>query len=798
MAQLETIIVRIAGLSIDHLDHANKSSLPGMMQMLELSERLGAYTDFLRDTLFEVVCRPEITKSQRNAALELKRAIHNCRSPKIGPRQIDEIKLLLNRQSGGILNLWLDDIAAFQMQKRIWDSEADRYFKEDVRKANCNALQDDGFSRAIKSTAWDVYCQLLPLKRDTDIGVLSNAERKLLTYIARAAWKTSPKSTFMYSGRLDLEAPDEGQGSRLELVSAYTTTHANPAIFNELQRLRPHEQNPETLVFRHKRAGSVNGSVTYPRSNFTAVNAGLWRSDRNSELMLGKAVTSVLFGIPREGQTTEAFFTALQAQGLTAPEAQAVIRIMLREGVIFLERFLGPDQLNFEMRLNELKAILAEDACATNNHWHNPGQISECLASVRNDFGITSALTRAGDARSEYGIAELRGKVFDSELRQCIGALELVLKDFVAVNPIYIMLAETFLREFDGDEYIDLSRLLEAFLRNYQSSVSNTANWSADDLIKSGHKVPVTAYFQVVSGSSDVRVVLNQAQTFSLSQSLRALPENKNDKENYLDKYRAWLEYLYHPAEPIEVPVCNSCNGMQSHPIITKSILDWGNETDSEDPVLEIEELIVSFDKSNRKFLLKNKNTHQHVSLVYLGGVVSQPAWGAGYLLTILNNPFVLNLPTIVSAESQLLAENPGNEGKVLHAPRIQRGKVVIRRAFWMVPSRIIEGLLKGSRSDGFLNLYKFCKANGINCQLFIYPSSGGDKIKFYTQKAFRKPQFLDIFNPALYSTLSRISEMSDYVILVEALPGKDEQWLQQVSDQRRVSELQIEFSLEM
>ena len=285
--------------------------------------------------------------------------------------------------------------------------------------------------------------------------------------------------------------------------------------------------------------------------------------------------------------------------------------------------------------------------------------------------------------------------------------------------------------------------------------------------------------------------MLNQAQTFSLSQSLRALPADVVAREELISTYRAWLSTLYGDADPVEVPICNRCNGLQDHPRLTASILDWGNETGHSTPCIAVEDVAVHFDARSYRFCLVDERTGKKLSFVYLGGLVPQPTWGDAYPLTVLSNPFQMALPSLLDAELELV----GVDG-VAHVPRVERGRIVLRRAFWRVPSREILQLLRGTRTDAYLALRSFCNAYAIPTHVFIRPSAGGDRTKYYTHKAFRKPLFFDAGNPALYSVLIRVAKLAESVVFVEAIPGPHDQWLERVAGQRRVSELQMEFAL--
>jgi hypothetical protein len=504
-------------------------------------------------------------------------------------------------------------------------------------------------------------------------------------------------------------------------------------------------------------------------------------------VLLGEPTTRALFSVPADGQPLGSFISALEANGASSREAQAVVRILEREGVVRLE---GTD-VEFDAQLESLQERLVEDAAPDNPRWLNPDQVAEALTDVRRLIGATGATVEASGSRFEHGVARLSGQIHDDQLEHCLAELEALLPAYLIVNPGYTALIRAWHRASDGAESIPLLRLLEAFGAPAQAPDSPEQGLDAATLLDAGHRPPVTAYFQMACLSGGYRLVLNQAQTFSLSQSLRALPAEGPEREALLRTYSAWLKTLHDDAEPVEVPLCNRCNGLQDHPRITPAVLDWGNETGHPGPTIAIEDVQVAFEAPTQRFRLTDGRTGRKLSLVYLGGILPQAVWGDAYPLTVLGNPLQLALPSLFDAESEL-----ADPDRVAHAPRLERGSIVLRRALWRVPSRDILRLLEGTRTDAFLAIRDFFTANGIPTHVFMRPSAGGDRVKYYTNKTFRKPLFFDGANPALYPALLRLTEHSEHVVLVEATPGPNDQWLERVANQRRVSELQVEFAL--
>ena len=790
MPRLDTIIVRLAGLTIAHMSRSNRAMVDDLVELASLSTAIDAQRGRLVDELHELVRLAGTRKQLRNDALEVKRAVHNRRAPKLSAPRLDAVMAPLSVSAQAALTKWLADYAAFQSRKAALDIGMEIAINADVRGAIREALADDSFNRALRSTAWPLFVQLQPPREAYIDGALSSAERKALVYISRAAWKTSPLSTFLHSGRLELQAPELGNPATLEIKDKYATTHVNPALLDELQRHQslPISTNTDATVRRHRRAAATpSGAIRYLKAVYGTANAGSWRADRKSELALGGTVACALFAIPASGQPLGEFLTALAASGVNEAEAQAIVRILEREGVITLTR-QGNESAAL---LNSLKEALTEDAALDNPRWKNADEVAALLTDVRQSMGAATATIRSNDARYEHGVAYLSGRVLDDQMEQCLTELETLLPDYLVVNPAYAALASVWRHKCGDASAMPLQQLLEAYSASAPAASATELLWDTATLLNAGHRAPVTAYFQIACQPDGYRLVLNQAQTFSLSQSLRALPSDLRAREELLASYRTWLHTLYGDAEPVEVPICNLCNGLQDHPRLTAAVLDWGNETGHAAPSVAIEDVQVNFDAQSRRFCLTDERAGRKLSLVYLGGLVPQPTWGDAYPLTVLSNPFQVALPSLLDAELEL-----GDTDEVAHAPRVERGRIVLRRALWRVPSREILRLFADTRSDAFLALRDFCSAYAIPAHVFMRPSAGGDRAKYYKHKTFRKPMFFDAGNPALYPALVRLAKLAEHVVLVEAVPGPNDQWLERVAGQRRVSELQVEFAL--
>jgi hypothetical protein len=118
----------------------------------------------------------------------------------------------------------------------------------------------------------------------------------------------------------------------------------------------------------------------------------------------------------------------------------------------------------------------------------------------------------------------------------------------------------------------------------------------------------------------------------------------------------------------------------------------------------------------------------------------------------------------------------------VIALPRVEVGRVTLRRASWLVPRRLVPRRRKGQTdADYLLGLHRWLRREGIPLQCFVRSlrsdSAAGVKVR---GSKWRKPLFIDFANWFLLTVFERRTRAEDgadneLIVLEEALPAPEE-----------------------
>lgn len=786
MPSFELALLRMGGLP---LSFAEALSCPEvdkrLAEIASLDYELEHHRVSLERVLYAVV--PALApsdKDRRRQTLELARAVHGCRTPKISPSFVDDIEPLLSPDASRQLRAWT--IASFKRHSLIEHLENDlgRATNRHARLALKHALSQPAFSDALLLNASVVFKQLLADDRQGDSS-LSQAERAGIAYLLRASWKTSPLGTFMYLGQLTLGDQVNGPRTSRRAETLKTLTRLEPSYALELRRLAVHTFDARATVMLNPTVEYLSEhEIRFLKPSFLPSNGGVWRTDQYSDVHLGESLIKALKAII-PGATLEGLIAQFSIE---IPNAHTTLASLLRFGVLVPSVFEGhPKSEKLKSRLRDLEATVTSTLPSGSIEQTRLVASWEHQAlSARRELGITEGIAPLDRLKDDCGWFD-GSHIGDGRLKGIASALEAVLSRYVCINPWYELLQDYFQRRFAGRI---CTNLMDFAWSAYPYCLSTQRPTTSLSLTASttGEIVPVTAYVQLAEqADGSLRTYLNQAQSLTLSQTIKRLDECDSNFLNQRRQYSRWLQYLFNPAEPIEVPICSDCNSLQVHPSITQRVLRWGNEAVINKSTLDITSLSLSLD-NNRFSLFDSLETP--VALVYLGAVLPSPAWGPPYLFTLLSNPFVLKLPTTLSEERSASA------GTVTFVPELIETDIVVRRACWIVKSTLLRSFCEKSALRTHYKIKAFRETHNIPRRCFIRPSLVGVPKKQPARKRPDKPMFVDFDSPVFQGFLQRVASNCEQVIITPAAPDVSEQWIRDDQEQVRVTELQLELGL--
>ncbi|MEU4834398.1 lantibiotic dehydratase [Streptosporangium sp. NPDC023615] len=112
----------------------------------------------------------------------------------------------------------------------------------------------------------------------------------------------------------------------------------------------------------------------------------------------------------------------------------------------------------------------------------------------------------------------------------------------------------------------------------------------------------------------------------------------------------------------------------------------------------------------------------------------------------------------------------------VVPVPRVEVGRVVVRRARWVAPAARVPLRRKGERdADHYLRLVAWVRSHGIPARCFVRaPAAGRDRLGAVLDKS-RKPIYMDFANGLLVTAFDRmVRAAGPVVVFEEALPDPE------------------------
>jgi hypothetical protein len=191
--------------------------------------------------------------------------------------------------------------------------------------------------------------------------------------------------------------------------------------------------------------------------------------------------------------------------------------------------------------------------------------------------------------------------------------------------------------------------------------------------------------------------------------------------------------------------------------MLTDRVLAWPSEPLRGGNQLPLPETALIMDERGRLRLIDGDGAL--VAPVYLGGTMPHHSWGPVFWLTVLGQPWQVEL-----FDGAALA--PAG-APVSHEPRRTSGRVVLARARWTVSSEVVRLWLRGG---GAARLRSFGgERNAWQIPRFFYAT----RLSFQIEASgdARKPLWIDAMNPLCLDMLASLASTSETLRIVEALP---------------------------
>ncbi len=795
-------LLRVAALPCEVLTHLSPILTPSHLQrVLVHMAKMETLRLPIEDALYGIV--PRIESAQRGAALDIRRAVHNGRfcSP---TAEVRAALRAVSEDAYQLLELWLTE--AQRAVEAVAETELclEKEVNDITRPGLWTVAQRPEFLRALAHASPDL-ARSLSREHPKPCGVQSNKiERSLLAYLIRAAAKTSPFGVFMHQAVFAVDPECKSDRIVMDPAERSSRSYLNPGLRTVLHGGaygccgKPDHStyivNP-TLSWN---ADNVGNAVVSP---LIVVGGRIWRAERQVAIRLHARVAEVLRDLPCEF-SWDTLSKRLTLQGLTPEMADRLAQRLFAKGFLLLAPALVDDRTSSTPtalgRLGDCSSPVAAEIRIMFKEMENKAsdfssasancrlalvdevaeRFRKVLAAVNMEPPSPNLSLIMEDGRFTGSYGPIGGDV-----TKLLNQLRSAFRDFVIVRSQYATLRQLFLTLFgSGGICTDVVGFLRQASREL---LFKPSDWVArGEHVKdiSAARPAVSVLLQLSTGPEETVAVLNHVFTGPGWLSSRHATGQGAGPETLARQLQEWLRSAKYPREPVDFRVCSDCNPLQSHPQLTERSLIWPGELDGNANRIPVAETVLTHNEKSGLLEISDKNGVP-LAPVYLGATIPTPLWGARYWLTVLAEPFAVDLAHTVWVP-------PARHIDVEHRPRHQSNEVVLsRECWWMRADRMRRVWFADSGAKLLAHVAADCRSLGIPRFFF---ARGVLAAEDATSRDFYKPLWIDTVNPFCLDILASTAEHVEWLILSEVLPRPETMWTP-FEGQTHVTELLVE-----
>jgi hypothetical protein len=797
-------LLRVGALPLDALaDLAPPRTRAALRVAIESTRDMEAAREAAEAALHDLV--PRLLGRSRGAVLELKRAVHNGRrpSPSVTARALAAVAE--HTDAGGI-HAWLsasDSLEAARAElDRLLPIELDAH----LRPGLARLASEERFRQPLAVASGSLAERL---QAEPPVGASSGGstkyERAIWTYLMRAAAKTSPFSTFMFTQLLEAGG-DAGGAPRASEGAARrgSVAYVNRALVGAAQEvLRGSDHSHDRLLRPNPTIRcDAEGSVTAIVPRLIVFGGRTWRGERRNRFRLHARVVEVLTRLPAEVRMDDVL-AALEAAGVESAAAGSLAEKLASSGLLLEQPRWDAYERAPEVAFLEALRGRGSDGLS--------GEFARIAAGQRIARELPSADARArvtllrdvAPEAVEYGGTD--GASVEASLR----SVAVVMEDGVVTEPgaiprgalsvlddvarvlserVRVSAAHRSLRRLFDQRYGQAGTCRDVL--PFLEEAASTLTWAdavnddpGDDGPPARVAAPATALVQLLgSGDGSSRAVVNGVYSGcgALAARYTHVPHLGGRLRDHL---ASWLRSVSGEAEPVDVPICGDCNSLQAHAPVTARALRWVTEPVLGLEALEVRDVVLRRHPATQLLELVDRDGRP-IRPVYLGGTLPTPLWGPRYWLIVIGQPFAVPLPgedANVSCEAVQFTERFATSG------------VVLRRATWRMASELMRSEWFASRgAERLLAVALGRRRHRI--PRFVFARSITGKAPSVISDS-HKPVWVDTENPISLEVLEALVRGAPTVVLTEALPAPTTAWAPP-GNEGFASELLIDLAL--
>jgi hypothetical protein len=762
----------------------------------------------LEDSLYALV--PRLEAGERRLVLELRRTIHGAGNASHAHGAVQLALTRLSATDRQLLVEWLEASATATEQA---DGAEKAYAEEGpshVRKRLHQIAQDEDFRRAIATASPDLFARLRQWAPSADAASATKIERSLLSYLMRAAAKTSPFSTLMHHAVLEVDPSSEEVLRDPDPRTRRSRTYLSRSVLLLLWRQAlgccgdlGHAQLSLNPSLRTGGEDRVEGLAC----TYDVYVHKLWRSERRIAFRIREPIRAGLERLASPFAWKD-LLECLANCGMDEPRARTFAGNLLKADVVRLappthghdpspeKVYVGPGARDCDTpqagrvraTVEELTRLAAGAASADAEGRFALGrQAKRVLAESLDDPG-NRPLSKDLDIVLEDAFFDDRPARIGRPLTGLLGEITRVVRPLIGLRTSYTRLRDFFVSRFGaGGECADVRTFLQSASAELLSPSSGEWPWWREVVpIDPALAVPFTVFVQFAGSEAKTLsagkalAVVNQVYTgcggwvaarYTFGQDLGA--------SRLRDALRQWMRRTADPREPVDVLLSGECSDLQAHAPLTERVLQWPTEPVPDGRVIAVEDTVLRHDPRSGELELRARADDVALAPMYLGAALAGPHMGSVFWLTVIADRFGLAF----SGDDWWA---PHSDTDVVPQARSVQGRVVLRRAAWWIKTeRMRRVWYRRGGASRLGDVLDDCQQYGIPRFVFVRPSLASAA----GAADGHKPIWVDMRNPICLELLHGLVKRHDWVRVTEALPDRDGLWTR-LGGKRHVSEL--------
>lgn len=810
-------VARVAGVSATVLERLTLKKTVNYLEPVQRAEAAMAnLSPDIEEALFALVPQLDHDKDLRRRVLALKRNVHNQRVTEATSDDVRRVAEILADEAARFrLEEWLrfalereENLASAKAEYSAEMAEASRHLAACLE----NPVLEQGLAIASPDLLTELY-RVRQHEQDKAWNPAGKLSRSCLSYLSRAAMKTSPLSTFTQVALASIGAKPASASAPAKASRKFYLLKLLPHSWLSILARQPKfaaafqfetsvgiSPKPgggkivRVLATRPKRSGSfVWRHEEIEEQELDANSEGFLRPGRrfayeelirlvdkpNSHeahaaivnLLDRHRIQPVAPYTRHDFQPLCSLATALELLHTEAARTVTTLMRRLQQEVDQGESADGADRLRVLSRARHLAGEIYHALDAPVPDWLETGKLLfEDVAfdgpAIRLPEQVQADLKQAAE---KYREGTIRTKLYDylylhfvrkfgpnGETQDILGFLF----DFLARNDFEELLA----RAIAEDKLaVKMPGHARTQLPGGRSSIPPT----------------LTIFFQLAAENEhalqrgDYELIVNQANSGEGGLLGRFAPALGDDGDALRAGLHQWARLLYEGHAPAELPVCGDSHNLQGTHGACDRTLRWPGELpaaeDDENSSLRLDQLrLCARPDGTLEFADENG---EPVGITYQGVVPPYLAPQALRLLMLIADPWIRDYSPFSEGIS---GDEQDSTGDVQFSPRQQQGRVIFRRAQWRIPAACMITRNKGEGDfDFFVRVQSWRRQYAFPEEVFVRTEEN----RLFFRAKERKPVWIHFGSPHGLELLSQLAEEETTLTFTEVAPSRQQHW---------------------